>query len=409
MTPSKGPALEELVRAYLVRQGFFALRSVPFKFEDNDVTDLDTWIYTRQSAAARIRGIVDVKNKKSPKAFERVLWVRGLQEIMRCDRAIIATTDSSPSVLRFAQLQGIAVLSKEFLDKLSKKLDIDQRLTHEELVELVQKNPSQKHDGDWLRILGEAKSAVASLQGFPAFNRAMFAFKFFAERAEVRVQHREAALRCALLSAGVACIALDIGLEKYVFTDVEKRFDAIKNGVLFGDTGDGRVQHSIKTALEAIAEGIKNGKAIAAQAQQQLEKNLEGIRADVIAEYFMREHNAQHLFNAGRDLEAAAYGLVNPDNIVMPMETRSILGIFADYVGVRRGSLPIAAYYVDATISIERGKNDRYESSGIISSGNKKDEVSESVLSKSRDNEILNTDLEDSAEYSLKGSQKPLI
>ena len=116
MAPGKGPALEELVRAYFARQGFFALRSVPLQYEENDVTDLDVWLYARQSATTRVRAIVDVKNKKSPKAFERVLWVKGLQTVMKCDRAIVATTDSSPSLLRFAQSQNIAVLSKDFLD-----------------------------------------------------------------------------------------------------------------------------------------------------------------------------------------------------------------------------------------------------------------------------------------------------
>ena len=333
--------MEELVRAYFARQGFFALRSVPFQYEENDVTDLDTWLYARQSATTRVRAIVDVKNKKSPKAFERVLWVKGLQTVMRCDRAIVATTDGSPSLLRFAQSQNIAVLSKDFLDKLAKKLDIDERLTLEELADLIQQNPGHKQDGDWLRILGDAKSAVASLPGFPAFNRAMFAFRFFGERVEVRVQHREVALRCALLSAAIACVAVDIGLERFVFSDMDSRHEGLINGVIFGDSGDGRVQASIQTALEALSEGMQNGKAIAAQARQQLERRLEGVRAEVIAEYFMREHHAQHLFSAARELEAAAHTSQDPKRFVMSLETRSILGVFADFIGVKRSSLPI--------------------------------------------------------------------
>jgi hypothetical protein len=341
MSPAKGPALEELVRAYFARQGFFVLRSVPFKFEDDDVTDLDAWLYARQSATARVRAIVDVKNKKSPKAFERVLWVKGLQTAMKCDRAIIATTDNSASLNRFAQSQNIAVLSKDFLEKLAKKLDIDERLTLEQLFELIQSNPGQKQDGDWIRVLGEAKSAVASLPGFPAFNRAMAAFKFFGERVEVRMQHREAALRCALLTAAIACIALEIGLERFAFSDIEQRRLGLQNGVLFGDSGDGRSQASIHVALEAISESMQNGRAIAAQAKQQLETRLQGVRSEVISEYFMREHNSQHLFAAARELEAAAHTIGDPKSYVMSIETRSLLGIFADFVGVKRTSFPV--------------------------------------------------------------------
>lgn len=342
MATTKGPALEELVRAYFARQGFFVLRSVPYRFDDEDVTDLDVWLYARQAASVRIRAVVDVKNKKTPKAFERVLWVKGLQQTMKCDRALIATTDASPALLRFAKSQNIAVLSKNFLEKLSKKLDMHERLTFEGFIEQIQTNPAMKQDGDWLKILGDAKSSIASMAGFPAFNKAMFAFRFFAERAEVRIQHKDSALRCALLTAALACIALDVGLEPFVFGDIEQRRAGLNEGVMFGDSGDGRVQFSIDAAIDALSEGLLNGRAVAAQAREQLQKRLADIRAEVIAEYFMREHNAQHLFNVARELEEAAHTVGEISNLSLSLEAKSVLGVFADFVNVKRSVLPIA-------------------------------------------------------------------
>lgn len=342
MAPSKGPVLEELVREYFARQGFFALRSVPFRTDGEDVTDLDVWLYSRQAVSARIRGIVDVKNKKSPKAFERVLWVKGVQEVLNCDRAVIATTDANPALIRFAQAQKIAVLPKSFLDRLSKKLAVDGRLTLEQYVALVQSYPAQKQDGDWLRVLGDAKSAIVSLGGFPAFNKTMFAFRFFAERAEVRLQHRDVAVRCALLTAGLACIALDSALERFVFEESDARFNGLVEGVTYGDSGDGRVKGSINMALSALAEGMENGKTIAAQAREQLDKRLSEIRADIIAEYFMREHNSQHLFAAAKEFDSAAHAISLADSPQLSLEARSILGVFADFVGVKRSALPVS-------------------------------------------------------------------
>lgn len=342
MVTSKGAALEELVRAYFSKQGFYVLRSVPYRFDNEDVTDIDAWLYSRQAASARIRGIVDVKNKRSPKAFERVLWVKGLQAALNCDRAVIATTDANSTLTKFAQSQKIAVLSKSFLERLEKKLDIENRLTLEEFTELVQSYPAQKQDGDWLRVLGDAKSAVASLSGFPAFNKAMFAFRFFAERAEVRMQHREIALRCALMTAGLSCIALDSALEQFVFEDGEQRFSGLIDGITYGDTGDGRVKKSIDIALSALSEGMQNGRTIAAQAREQLNKRLSELRADVIGEYFMREHNAQHLFGAAKELDEAAHAKPSIESISLSFEARSILGVFADFIGVKRSFLPIA-------------------------------------------------------------------
>lgn len=364
MASSKGPALEELVRQYFARQGFFVLRSVPYRFEGEDVSDLDVWLYARQSASTRIRGIVDVKNKKSPKAFERVLWVKGVQEAMGCDRAVIATTDAHPVLTRFAQAQKIAVLSKGFLDRLGKKLDMDGRLTLEQFFDLVRAYPAHKQDGDWLRMLGDAKSAVASLSGFPAFNKTMFAFRFFAERAEVRMQHRDAAVRCALLTAALACIALDAALERFVFEEGDRRFEGLVEGVTYGDSGDGRVKTSIDMALSALSESMENGRAVAAQAKEQLDKRLAAVRADIIAEYFMREQHAQHLFSAAKEFDAIAHAESAADAQALSLEARSILGVFADFTGVKRSALPVGsarpsvsedATFVSAPVSVTPG------------------------------------------------------
>ena len=198
MAPSKGPALEELVRAYFAQQGFFSLRGISLRFEDEEVTDIDVWVYGRQSASVRTRTIVNVKNKRSPKAFERILWTRGMQLVLGCDRAIVATTDTNPKVIRFAHQQKVAILTKEFLDRLQKGISITGRLTAEEFIQNIQSYRDHKQDGDWLKHISGAKSALISLQGYPAFNAAMSAFRFFAERAETRPRHKEQALRGVL-------------------------------------------------------------------------------------------------------------------------------------------------------------------------------------------------------------------
>lgn len=381
MAPTKGAALEELVRAYFSRQGFFVLRSVPYRFEGEDVTDLDVWLYSRQAASSRIRAIVDVKNKKSPKAFERVLWVKGLQAALNCDRAIIATTDTNPNLVKFAQSQKIAVLSKNFLERLGSKLELDKRLSLEQFLELVQSYPDHKQDGDWLRILGDAKSAVASLSGFPAFNKAMIAFRFFAERAEVRTQHCEIAVRCAIMTAGLACVALDSALERFVFEDGDRRFEGLVEGITYGDAGDGRVKLSINTALSALSDGMHNGKAIAAQARAQLEKRLSGINADVIAEHFMREHNAQHLFAVSKEFDEAAHAIVPAKAASLSLEARSILGVFADFSGVKRSALPIGT-------SQDRGPVIT-ESSVAISAANNVAEATDNLMSSQMQKPLL--------------------
>jgi hypothetical protein len=332
----KGEALEELVRHYFDRQGFFALRSVPYRFGGEGITDIDVWLYHRPAASARVRAVVDVKSRKSPKALERVLWTKGLQAALRCDKAIVATTDTSPSVARFGREQNVTVLTKSFLDRLEKNLEPANRLSLDELIESINRNSAHKQDGDWIKQLEASKSALVSLAGFAAFNRISPAFSFFAERAYTRPQFREQAIRCAFLCASLACIALDTALEQLAFEDLPNRTSAIQNGVAFGDSGDGRAKRAIDDVLAVIRESMDNGKVLEVQARESIMKRFEAVRADVVAEYFSREHNAASLFQVARELDREAHRLSPPSIQNLSNESKSALGVFLDFVGVQR-------------------------------------------------------------------------
>jgi hypothetical protein len=334
-----GAGLEELVRAYFARQGFFALRSVSYRFEDEEVTDIDAWLYGRHSASVRTRTIVDVKDRRSPKAFERILWARGMQLALGCDRAIVATTDGGEKIVRFAHQQKVALLTKDFLDRLTSKLETGDRMTLEQFIENIQTYGDHKQDGDWVKRIADAKSALISLQGYPAFNKAIAAFGFFAQRAETRPHHKEQALRGAYLTAALACIALDSALERVVYEDLEARYRAIADGVTYGDAGDARVQSSIRTVLEVIAKGMTNGRVVSRQAGEALEKMFESVRADIVAEHFTKEHNAGNLVSVAKELDDRAHSVDATKIQTLSIDAKSVLGVFADFVQAKRAVL----------------------------------------------------------------------
>lgn len=340
MALAKGAGLEELARAYFARQGFVAIRSVSIQFEEEEVTDADVWLYGRQGGGVRTRSIVDVKDKKSPKAFERIMWARGMQLALGCDRAVVTTTDTNPKVTRFAQQQKVALLTAAFLRHWAGDDDVlKERLSLEELLSSILSYTGHKQDGDWIKQIAMAKSAVVSLAPYPAFNRAISSFRFFAERAATRPQHREQALRGAFLSAALACMALDAAVEKLAFEDPASRHRAIYAGVTYGDAGDNKVQGSIDTVLAVIAKGVKNGRVIARQTSDALEEMFAGLRAEIVAEFFAKEQNASHLFSVARELEFRAHARYRNDMMALSVEAKSIIGVFADFVGAKRSSL----------------------------------------------------------------------
>ena len=339
MALAKGPGLEEMARAYFARQGYVALRSVSIQFEEEEVTDIDVWLYGRQGGGVRTRALVDVKDKKSPKAFERVMWARGMQLALGCDRAVVTTTDTSPKVTRFAQQQRVALLTATFLRHWATEDVLRERLSLEEFVANIHLYSGQKQDGDWIKQIASAKSAVVSLAPYPAFNKAMSSFRFFADRAATRPQHREQALRGAFFSAGLACMALDAALERLAFEDPKTRHRLLYAGVTYGDAGDSRVKGSIDTVLSVISKGVKNGRVLARQTSDALEEMFAGVRAEIIAEFFSKEQNGGLLFPAARELEARAHMRSRAGLTALSVEAKAIVGVFADFVGAKRTAL----------------------------------------------------------------------
>lgn len=340
MATKKGAGLEELIRNYFYHQGYFALRSVPYRFESDDVTDIDVWLYGRQAASGRVRVVVDSKDKKTPKALERILWTKGLQVVTGADRAIVVTTESNPKVTRFSRESKVSLITKTFLDRIQKSEKLnDNRLSLEELSAHIQKNPAHKQDGDWLARLDDAKANLVSLPGFPAFNAAMSGFRFFAEKVETRPLYRDQALRCAYLTAAIACAALDGAIERVHYDTGDMRAKAILDGVTLGDTGDGRAQRSIGNLLNVVSATMENGRVLALQIQRKLDETFSAVRGDIIAEYFSNEVNAGALFPAARELETRAHAPLGQGVNGLSVETKGVLGVFADFTMTKRSSL----------------------------------------------------------------------
>jgi hypothetical protein len=262
-----------------------------------------------------------------------------MQLALGCDRAIVATTDGGLKIIKFAHQQKVALLTKEFLARLQNKLGTSERMTLEQFNETIRAYKDHKQDGDWLRRISDAKSALISLQGFPAFNKAISMFAFFAERAQTRPHNKEQALRSAYLTAALACIALDSALERVVYEDQTSRYRAIAEGVTYGDAGDARVQNSIKMVLDVISNGSPNGRVVAKQAGEALAKMFEGVRADIIAEHFAKEHNAVTLFQVAKELDDRAHSLDASGIQAISVEAKAVLGIFADFVQAKRTAL----------------------------------------------------------------------
>jgi hypothetical protein len=309
-----------------------------------DITDVDVWLYIKSGGAFRFKAIVDIKNRKSPKAIERVLWARGLQKRATADRAIVVTTDTSQQVVGFANEMGVQIIGKDLLLRLEKKLPPQSRISIEEFEELIKSYPGYKSDSNWLDLIKNCKSKLVGSNPFQSFNGAVQSFRYFASKSSTMTQHHDTAVRCAVLCAAIAAVALDSAMETVAFDAHEIRYATLLDGIVYGEGQEGRVQNTMKVLLEVVSQSSENGRAMASQIKASIDSQFGRVRADIIAEYFSREANAASLFSVARELEALAHSNADVDLSRVSNETKSILGVFLDYLEIPRSAMGFSGH-----------------------------------------------------------------
>jgi len=187
----KGYQLEELLRRYFIRSGYFTVRGVPFVYEGFEITDIDLWLYDRPSSVSRHRIIVDTKNRSTPKAIERIFWTKGLQQVLGFEQAIVATTDKRPAVSEFGREHDVLILDGAFVSRLQKSSEsFEARLTEEQFIERLGTYRPTKESGDWKGRFKGAKRPLAGNLGYNAINGWLIEAKFFAEQSQLVTTHK---------------------------------------------------------------------------------------------------------------------------------------------------------------------------------------------------------------------------
>jgi len=211
---AKGQDLEELLRAYFLRAGFFVVRSVPFQHDGMDLTDIDLWLYEKPTGSFRRRQIVDAKTRTKPRAIERLLWTKGLAELLDVDGAYVATTDGRPSLRTIARKLGITLLDGADLRRIagSSKVAFADRLREEDLLAKITSVDTSRMNRTLFQRYSDLKCSLIENFGAGTLNRALDAFGFFTtdcEGAHPGSETAEVSLRLCYFAASIAALVLD--------------------------------------------------------------------------------------------------------------------------------------------------------------------------------------------------------
>ncbi len=337
----KGIVLEELLRAYFLRAGFFVIRGVPISFEGDDLTDVDLWLYERPTGTTRRVQIVDIKYKQRPKAVERLLWTRGLVDALDVDGAYVVTTDKRKNLRKIAKKLDLSIMDGTDLQRIQGRQNIlfPERLTDEELVAMLREVDKGRRERELQEarkeIIGSlsdgfgASSVVRSLESFSRLGGA-------AVSAHPGSVGAVAAGRLAYLAAAITCQSLDYVSVAAAFRSVDERRELLLNAVRYGASDRDEGMRNLRLAVGLIEKYAPNGPVAARAVETGLNSDLDAIPAEIVADQAVRLLKDGQLFAVGRELEAACYSRLCPTFDQLGLHAKSLIGAFLDYASVNR-------------------------------------------------------------------------
>lgn len=328
--------MEESIRRYFLNLGYYVLRGVKFQYHSFDVTDIDLWLYAKPSALARQRTCVDIKNKKTPQALERIFWAKGLKETLGLDECMVATTDSRPDVREFGLSHRVVVLDGPFLARLqgSTKTQID-RLSEEEFLTQADHASLGKMGGDWKGRYEEAKSRVLTDLRFDGCNAYINDIQYFFEQRLAYGDSEPMPLRLAYAVTSMFAIAVDFVLKDYSALDNGHRFEVLSEGFRYGDSGK-----KYATRLTRLAAGLTEGAGLAPGASRaivdELQRQADEIHAETLAEFYSKSPVQGSLFSIAVEFESAAFSPTAPTPAQLSASAQGVWGVLADFLGMDR-------------------------------------------------------------------------
>lgn len=336
-TVNKGYKMEEQLRSYFLKAGYFVVRAVPFVYEGSNITDIDLWLYGRSSSVSREITIVDIKTKKTPQTIERIFWVKGLKQAIKATSAIVATTDMRQEVKDFGRDLEILVLDGSFLAKLAKfDESTAERLGEDEFTSLINEYSLEKLDGDWKGRVFLCKSLLARGLSFDNCNEWLSHAKFFAEQAITKPTQQEKALRCLYLICSFIAIAVDFLLKELSFLEQSERSSRIKDGFTHGSKGSSGMKNVLDITMGLVEQHAVDGASISRQVRSSVERHLSSLNTVILGEYFSKIEVAKSLFTVAKELELLSMQRVFSSHSTASLEARGLLSCLLDYWGIDR-------------------------------------------------------------------------
>ena len=326
---TKGYSMEECLRNYFLDMGYYVVRGIKYSYKGSECTDIDLFLYHRPSILSRERINVDIKNKKSPQAMERIFVAKGIQTILGFDKCIVATKDIRSICKEFADAHDVILLGGILLAKIGLRHN-QLRYSEEDFFKLINSDSLGNLSGNWKNEIERLKSSLLDELDFSGCIDTLESLKLFIEEGITNRKRQEAAIRCLYLLLSFFLIKLDFIMKDVAFLENDAKINKINNGLKFGNMGEDGVKNLLNM-LPGIAPELQLNKV-----RTQLSESFNSIPVSIITEFYTRNDISKNIFKFAKELENFAYEISFTPPNKLSIELKSIISITLDYFKIER-------------------------------------------------------------------------
>ena len=330
----KGARAEEAMRQRFRQMGYFAVRGIPYSFREFHVTDIDLWLYG-PTTAFRERINVDIKNKKTPQAIERIFWALGVAQVLRLDRCIVVTTETNPAVLDFGRRSNVTVIDGHYLHSAMSGLSAE-LLTEEQLCTAIRPAGAEEKAKEFQVRYEGAKKRLLTHLNFDGCNLHLFDIRACMEDLTAYPGMGSNARRLLYVLIGYLVVTLDYLISKSAFTDAEAQVEEVDVGLRYGSAGRQRLDEFSRILEKCRCPANDATDDTISEIIATLRTGAAELRTDIIAEYFVRQVTPDKLFDLARAFEQVAYAHDCPSVSDLQTDLKSAVMMLVDFHGLDR-------------------------------------------------------------------------
>ena len=328
----KGGAAEEALRAYFRRTGCFVVRGIPLVYKCYDITDVDLWLYVKTSFLFAERACVDIKNKKTPQAMERILWTRGLKEILGIDRAFVVTTDNRPETREFGMVHGVGVFQGDFFQRVKNDFQPSCRLSEDEFLALLKTPCIVNSDIEWRTWFRNMKARLLNGLNFNGCNSFLLGCKLVLDEYLATDKNSEAPVRLLYALIAYLLICLDYTARTFVALDTPERLRVLSDGLRYGEIGRQKTEEVMQMAFQFLMNIEQTTLFSKEILRNEFDKQVTEYHTEVLAEHFVKAEALKSLFRNAYVFEEFAYAQILQRPHELPNEQKAVLGLLCDFL-----------------------------------------------------------------------------